>query len=227
MAIENLGPELDDFCDTAAVLSQLDLVLSVDTAVAHLAGALGKPVWLMLPKSSEWRWLEGRDDSPWYPTMRLFRQSAHGDWGKVIERVRLALLAVMAGNDSQSSPAAPSKPSAPSTTVQVFGHSTLRAGLSSVTETRMGILQYLPQESPEGESLSWYGDLQHPQLDLLSALIRPGGWVLEVGAGIGAHAIALAAMVGGEGNVLLYESRPVQRQILQQNLVANRVHAPP
>jgi Flp pilus assembly protein TadD len=78
---------LADFADTAAMLSHLDMVITVDTAVAHLAGAMGKPVWVMLPLVAEWRWMVGREDSPWYPTMRLFRQSALGRWGDVVERV--------------------------------------------------------------------------------------------------------------------------------------------
>ena len=68
--VQALGPELQDFADTAAVISLLDLVIAVDTGVAHLAGALGKPVWVLLPFIAEWRWLEGRDDSPWYPAAR-------------------------------------------------------------------------------------------------------------------------------------------------------------
>ncbi len=75
-----LGAGPDKFVDAAAVISQLDLIISVDTAIAHLAGALGKPVWILLPKEPDWRWLLGRDDSPWYPTARLFRQSTSGDW---------------------------------------------------------------------------------------------------------------------------------------------------
>lgn len=88
-----LGGELDDFADTAAVIVCLDLVISVDTAVAHLAGALGKPCWLLLPDyQTDWRWLAGRDDSPWYPgTMRLFRQAAEGVWTPVVARVAEAL----------------------------------------------------------------------------------------------------------------------------------------
>lgn len=82
---------LGDFADTAALIAQLDLVISIDTAVAHLAGALAKPVWLMLPFSPDWRWLQHRDDSPWYPTARLFRQQQHGDWDDVVRRVTAAL----------------------------------------------------------------------------------------------------------------------------------------
>ena len=77
-----------DFADTAALLSQLDLLITIDTPVAHLAGALGLPVWLMLRFSPDYRWLLGRADSPWYPTMRLYRQPEPGDWDSVIEAVR-------------------------------------------------------------------------------------------------------------------------------------------
>jgi tetratricopeptide (TPR) repeat protein len=78
---------LDDFADTAAAMTRLDLVITVDTSVAHLAGALGRPVWVLLPFAPDWRWLLGRDDSPWYPAMRLFRQASRGDWGGVFARV--------------------------------------------------------------------------------------------------------------------------------------------
>ena len=83
--------ELGDFSDTAALLSVLDLVISIDTAVAHLAGALGKPCWTLLPFSADWRWLIAREDSPWYPTMRLFRQPAIGDWQEVLRRIEKEL----------------------------------------------------------------------------------------------------------------------------------------
>jgi tetratricopeptide (TPR) repeat protein len=89
--IVNLEPQLTDFAATASAIQQLDLVISVDTAVAHLAGALGKPVWVLIPFAPDWRWLLGREDSPWYPTMRLFRQRQHGDWSSVIERIKATL----------------------------------------------------------------------------------------------------------------------------------------
>jgi len=92
-AIQFLGPELHDFSDTAALTSLMDLVISVDTAVLHLAGALGRPAWGLLPFAPDWRWMLDRTDSPWYPTMRLFRQPAPGDWHTVIAQVRDALAA--------------------------------------------------------------------------------------------------------------------------------------
>ena len=85
--ILDYGSALQDFSDTAALISQLDLVMSVDTNVAHLAGALGKPVWILLTHFPDWRWLLGRDDSPWYPTARLFRQYESQAWSGVIARV--------------------------------------------------------------------------------------------------------------------------------------------
>jgi tetratricopeptide (TPR) repeat protein len=90
-AIADLAPFLDDFGETAAALSALDLVIAVDTATAHLAGALGRPVWLLLPYAPDWRWMLDREDSPWYPSFRLFRQSSPRDWDEVVARVAAAL----------------------------------------------------------------------------------------------------------------------------------------
>ena len=87
------GSGIGDFADTAAIIDNLDLVISIDTSVVHLAGALGKPVWIMLPIDPDWRWLLDRDDSPWYPTMRLFRQSAPDVWDDVAERLKESLAA--------------------------------------------------------------------------------------------------------------------------------------
>jgi hypothetical protein len=89
--------QVEDFADTAALIEGLDLVITVDTAVAHLAGALGKPVWVLSRYDGCWRWLMERDDSPWYPTLRLFRQAAPGDWDSVIARVSAKLAEVVAG----------------------------------------------------------------------------------------------------------------------------------
>lgn len=94
MKVLALDDGIKDFEDTAAILSMADLLISVDSSPVHLAGALGRPVWALLPFLPDWRWLLGRDDTPWYPSMRLFRQQSPGDWAGVIARVAEALAAL-------------------------------------------------------------------------------------------------------------------------------------
>ena len=89
----NFMAEMKDFADTAALMANVDLVITVCTSVAHLAGAMGKPVWILLRFDGCWRWLLNRDNSPWYPTARLFRQTTHGNWDEVAARVAEALRA--------------------------------------------------------------------------------------------------------------------------------------
>ena len=98
MVLTDWTDELRDFADTAALIAGLDLVITVDTAVAHLAGALGKPVWILSRYDGCWRWLKDREDSPWYPTARLFHQDSPGDWDNVIGRVAVALAMFGQGN---------------------------------------------------------------------------------------------------------------------------------
>lgn len=92
LPITDLAPRLRDFADLSRFVDQMDLIISCDTATPHLAGGMGKKCWVMLAYSSDWRWLTERDDSPWYPTLRLFRQTAIGDWAEVVDRVHNALL---------------------------------------------------------------------------------------------------------------------------------------
>lgn len=93
LPVAKVGGQFRDLADTAAVIELMDLVITVDTSVAHLAAALGKPVWLLLPFNADWRWLPGREDTPWYPTVRIFWQRRVGDWSDVADRVRQALAA--------------------------------------------------------------------------------------------------------------------------------------
>ena len=92
VAIEDIGSRCADFADTAAVMADLDLIITTDTAVAHLAGALGRPAWVLLKHDPDWRWHLGREDSPWYPSLRLFRQPVAGDWDSVFGAIRSALV---------------------------------------------------------------------------------------------------------------------------------------
>lgn len=220
----NVGPDLRDFADTAAVVDQLDLLISVDTSVAHIAGALGKPVWLLIGVPTDWRWLMGRDDSPWYPTMRCFRQRERGNWGEVVLRVKSALVEMARGDGIQPSTraAAPAVVPVPPARLPRLapGH---RPGMAAVAETRHGILQYLPDEPDIGDALGWYGEWLEPQLRLLSGHVRAGSTVLEVGAGIGAHSVWLGTAAGEGGRLLVSEASPVARRIVRQNLAANFV----
>ena len=219
--LENLAPALTDFTDTAAAIDQLDLVICVDTAIAHLSGALGKPVWLLLPEIGDFRWLEGREDSPLYPTMRLFRQRRLGEWEEVVTRVKTALEEAVR---VESLSATHGSVLADSGAMAVeHAASAVPKSIARVAETRYGILQHLPDADDAARSIAWYGEYLQPQLDLMTRLIHPGAWVVEVGSGFGAHAVALAKMVGPEGNLFVYEPRQVVQRILRQNLDVNRV----
>jgi Glycosyltransferase family 9 (heptosyltransferase) len=92
-AVSDLGSRFTDFMDTAAVMRNLDLVITSDSSLTHLAGALGVPIWVAIPVAADWRWLNEREDSPWYPTMRLFRQKRWGDWDEVFARMADELVA--------------------------------------------------------------------------------------------------------------------------------------
>ncbi len=101
--IEDLAPDLHDFADTAAAVQQLDLLISCDSAPAHLAGALGVRTWVPLHFSPDWRWLLEREDSPWYPTLRLFRQPTVGDWSSVFQRLGQELARLVESGNSTGS----------------------------------------------------------------------------------------------------------------------------
>jgi hypothetical protein len=225
----DVASQLHDLRDTAAAIEALDLVIAVDTAAAHVAGALGKPVWVLLPAAADFRWLRNRDDSPWYPTMRLFRQRQSGQWDEVVSRVeqelRLALQSWQSANlldallpsKTMTTAYAPAVPPDSERPADV-------SGLSRVVETRYGIMQYLPRQEDIARSLELYGEWLQPQVDLLGKLLRPGATALEAGSGVGAHVLALAHLNGMTGHVLACEEDPLLRRILQQNIRANRLH---
>ena len=93
----NIGAEIQDYDDTMAILENIDLLVTVDTSVAHLAGAMGRPVWIMLPRAPDWRWLLEREDTPWYPTVRLFRQTEVRRWDDVVARIVAGLREMPSG----------------------------------------------------------------------------------------------------------------------------------
>ena len=217
----NLDPELIDFTQTAAAIDRLDLVICVDTAIAHLSGALGKPVWLMLPEIGDFRWLEGREDNPWYPTMRLFRQRKLGEWDEVVARVKSALDAAVQDGSVLKPPVTGGPDSGlPASAMSRAGNGERHCADRGDPLRHPAVF---PGEDRATRSIVWYGEYLQSQLELLARLVPKGSHVVEAGSGIGDHAIALARLVGPEGHLMAYETRPIVQQILRQNLEANRV----
>lgn len=226
----DLGQDFENFRDTAAAISHLDLVISVDTSVAHLAGALAKPVWLMLPEPADWRWLLEGNRTPWYPTMRLFRQSERDRWDAVVDGVECALRnltgsrndGALTSKDAFDEPAAAELTRSQSVRGDP-GDTSRHANFCRVDETRYGIVQYPPQPSQIADSLRYYGEYLHPQLELMRRFIRPGAWALDADVGIGISTLFLAESVGNNGHVLACESDPLLNQLARQNVAANRI----
>ncbi|CAG0982502.1 hypothetical protein BURK1_01821 [Burkholderiales bacterium] len=212
-----LGPELDELDDATAVLSMLDLLICVDTGLAHIAGAMGKPVWMMLPTPADYRWLTGRDDSPWYPALRLFRQPAPRQWEPVIARVARAL---EAWADAWPHGVAGERPRAATSAAPLERRI---EGLAFAAETRAGFIQFVPDEPRVGRSLEHYGEWLEPQLGLALRLTRAGATIVEAGAGAGAHTLPLARATGAGGTLLAWERRPALRRLLAQNLAAHAI----
>lgn len=223
--LENLADELSTYAETAAAISNLDLVISVDTSVAHLAGALGCPTWVLLPTPADWRWMLERSDCPWYPSMRLFRQKERRRWEPVIDDVAraLAVLARELPNPANSDAGGNARPqatdSAPPTIAAPFDERAV--DMVRLAEARYGLMEYLPDEPIVGRSIAYCGEyLQSLLVDVLR-LLPPGSTVVEVGAGIGAHTLGLATQVGKAGHVIAFEHRIRHRSALQHNVASN------
>ncbi len=230
----DFGDELDAdagaFMDTAAILENLDLCISTDTSIPHLAGAMGAETWLALSLSPDWRWLLDRDDSPWYPSMRLFRQRTFGDWGEVFERMAVALRervdAWQAGaaeriadvppaeaadlhsaSSSQPSQGPPAGEAAP----------LLDAGMNQLRACRHGAMLFNTNDVYIGRSLQHYGEFSEGESEMFASLVHDGDTVVEAGANIGAHTVRLAQLVGETGRVHAFEPQ----RVVFQNLCAN------
>ena len=215
MCVETLGADFDSgpdaFVDTAAVMENLDLVITSDTSVAHLAGALGRPVWIVLKHMPDWRWLLEREDSPWYPTARLFRQSKAGDWTEVFERV---------ARDVARLASEPRGARATSTTrTPILGGERLTA----LKDCRHGRMLFLKGDQYIGRSLDLYGEFSELEAGVIAKLLRANDVVVEVGANIGAHTIPMAKLVGAQGLVFAFEPQRVIHELLCANLALNEL----
>jgi tetratricopeptide (TPR) repeat protein len=182
--IIDLGSQFQDFADTAWAIAQMDLVISVDTAVAHLAGAMGKPTWILLPHTADWRWLLERKDSPWYPTVRLFRQPNPGNWRVVIEAISDSLvqqrgLTEVSAVSSPLSSSAPQEPNIEILRAYQLAVQNQEAGrLKAAVAAFQHVLKIKPDHSDALNNLGMVyqdlGDLSAAELTLRRAtLLRP------------------------------------------------------
>ena len=203
--IHTLGDDLDTtsgpFMDTAAVMKNLDLVITSDTAVAHLAGALGVPAWVGLTLVPDWRWFLNREDSPWYPSLRLFRQNQPGNWGAVFRKIAGTLLV-----------------DHPKLKLRTPEEYRLADGdMNRLIRGRHGLTLYNKHDKYIGRSLELYGEFSQLEVDLFEQVVLPGWLVVEAGANIGVHTVPLARLVGESGQVHAFEPQ----RVVFQNLCAN------
>jgi len=203
---------LSDFAETAALIHELDLVITVDSAVAHLAGAMGKPVWVLIPFSPDWRWQRDREDSPWYPSMRLFRQTEAGDWIPVVERMT-AELAALAG--SRPLPAAES---AEVLAESIFPNADGKPRFH-MTSPRHFLpdpgIKYLVQRERAGIGY------EYATRSFLDAHLRPGDLFIDVGAHWGIMALQAATRWPGQIDVLAVEPSPRNLPQLRRWIAVN------
>jgi len=208
LSVRDLGEDFDTdgpFLDTAAVMKNLDLVITTDTSVGHVAGALGVPYWLAISKVPDWRWLLDRDDSPWYPSVRLFRQSTMGQWGDVFQKIAEALV-------ERFPQVRWKKPEE---------YRVATTGFQRLSHVRFGLCVYNRNDLYIGRSLEQYGEFSEGECELFRQLVRPGGVVVEAGANIGSHTVPLAKIVGTNGRVYAFEPQRVIFQTLCANVTLN------
>lgn len=221
----SLGPELNDLEDAAAVLSLVDLLVCVDTGPAHIAGAMGKSVWMMLPDPPDYRWLTEGESTPWYPTMRMFRQDEPRRWEPVIDRVASELrdwadrwrdgATGLRANPDIAERSCPHR-------IRALERPRIRH-LAVTVETRSGMLVVDPDEPRIGRALEYEGEWLWGHLELLLRHTEAGATVIEVSPGVGPHTIPLAKKLGPSGHLLAYEGRRIQRWCLRQNLAIHRL----
>jgi FkbM family methyltransferase len=213
----------DAFIDTAAIMSNLDLIITSDTSIAHLAGALGRPTWVALKHVPDWRWLLDRQDSPWYPTARLFRQKTAGDWSSVFSTIEQDLRAALglehiqrpigeAGANSDAAQKAAAADRRP----------LLEGANLRLKRCKHGAMMFYGNDEFIGRSLDLYGEFSEGEMELFHAYLRPGMTVVDVGANIGVHTVYFANAVGPSGHVLAFEPQRILYQILCGNVALNQ-----
>lgn len=203
------GPELDDdgaFLDTAALISSVDLLITCDTSLAHLAGALGRPVWLVIGPVADWRWGSEGDDCYWYPSIHIFRRRHGQTWRELFAVIAEKLVAdgVVAGWRKPAE----------------YLLSTL--GRQCIRRYQGGLLLYRAEDEC-AEAVSCVGQYLPEQDLVLKQLLQPGNTVVEVGAGMGVLSLTLAGYVGGTGRVFAFEADTRNVRLLSANLGLNHL----
>ena len=208
----NHGEQLSSYNDTAALIEKLDLVISVDTSVAHLAGALGKPLWLLLPYAPDWRWQVTGEHSVWYPMARLFRQDKPGDWSSVMQRLKIALQGKLTGEENTIKERV---------TIEELPEFHAPDGFNQLQACRYGLMLFNKNDAYVGRSLKYYGEFSEGESEVFAMFIKQGNTVVEVGANIGAHTLFLSQLVGDRGEVVAIEPQRIVYQTLCANLALN------
>jgi FkbM family methyltransferase len=236
--IEDLSAKLDDFADTARLMKQLDLVITVDTAVAHLAGALGVPVWVALPVTIDWRWMRGRADSPWYPSMRLFRQPRAGDWSSVFAEMKAALEATRrnapAARPLQPAaqppvrPAPAPKPVAAPATKPAADETLLVPSAFAKPDGAPRFVMPIQRRFLADAGVGYlaryevqHGGYEYPTRYFLDQHLQPGDVFIDVGAHWGLYALTAATRWPGEVSVLAVEPEPENLRHLEEWVIRN------
>ncbi|MDR1708584.1 MAG: FkbM family methyltransferase [Candidatus Accumulibacter sp.] len=214
-------PDAADFADAAAIVAQLDLVICADSALAHLAGSLDCPVWLVLPEAADWRWLVGRDDSPWYPSMRIFRRAPEGEAPPLVNRLREALAAwaeQQAGEFAENF-GARSGPGAAAIVDRAFGGHGIGY---RIVAARHGWMLANPRDFYIGRALLEYGEYSEIEGQFLRRCLCKPGRIVEAGANIGSLTVGLAQAAAARGETMeVFEPQPVIFQNLCANLALN------
>lgn len=200
--------EVGPWEDLGGAASAVDVLVSIDGSGAHLAGAMGLPVWLLVPYSGDFRWRAEGDTSPWYPGHRIFRQKEFGDWAEVVERIagELDAMARSRGLDRAVQPQA----SAARGATPSFAPAIRSTGISQAVRGRHGYFVCNDRDKVVGRSLARYGEYSEREVDLFRRIVAPRATVVDAGAHIGAFAVPLARIVGPTGRVHAFEAlRPL------------------
>jgi FkbM family methyltransferase len=225
----DFGDELDadagPFMDTAAIIKNMDLIITSDTSIPHLAGALDMPTWMALSVAPDWRWLLEREDCPWYPSLRLFRQRTLGDWedvfARLAEQLRQRVAAVKTDDVNTAVLSAAAPVTEPASTTTKTDPEILETRFNALIQSRHGYTLFNRNDIYIGRSLQLYGEYSENEIALLRQFLEEGNTVVEVGANIGAHTLPLAKIVGARGVVHAFEPQRIVFQALCANMALN------